>query len=113
MPILPELQAALDAASRHSVFIQNNERGTNCWSYRGAARAVMKVREAIGAQGYDIHCWHYNAACELVEAGCGDDLVAAVTGQSPAMVLHSTRKVRQKHRAILAQQKRTEQKRNV
>lgn len=57
--------------------------------------------------------WRFNAACELVEAGCGDDLVASVTGQSPAMVLHYTKKVRQKIRAVRAQQKRTEQKQNV
>ena len=43
-----------------------------------------------------------------VEAGWGDDLVAAVTGQSPAMVLHYTKKVRQKFRAIQAQQRRLE-----
>ncbi len=108
VPILDELQAALDVASRHSVFILTNERGTNCWSYRGASAAVRKVREQIGALGYDIHSWRYNAACELVEAGCSDDLVAAVTGQSPAMVLHYTKKVRQKVRAIEAQQMRTE-----
>lgn len=114
VPILPELQVALSAASRHSVFILTNERGTNRWSYRGASQAVRNVRERIGALlGYDIHSWRYNAACELVEAGCGDDLVAAVTGQSPAMVLHYTKKVRQKYRAIQAQQKRTEQKQNV
>lgn len=108
VPILPELQAALDAASRHSVFILTNERGTNRWSYRGASAAVRGVRERIGALDYDIHSWRYNAACELVEAGCGDDLVAAVTGQSPAMVLHYTKKVRQKVRAIEAQKMRTE-----
>ncbi|MCE8513571.1 tyrosine-type recombinase/integrase [Ruegeria pomeroyi] len=113
VPILPELHAALGAASRHSVFILTNERGTNRWSYRGASQAVRNVRERIGAVDYDIHSWRYNAACELVEAGCSDDLVAAVTGQSPAMVLHYTKKVRQKIRAIQAQQKRTEQKRNV
>lgn len=113
VPILPELQAALDAASRHSLFLLTNDRGTNRWSYRGASQAVLKVRQQIGAADYDIHSWRYNAACELVEAGCGDDLVAAVTGQSPAMVLHYTRKVRQRVRAIQAQQKRTEQKRNV
>lgn len=106
VPILPELQAALDAASRHSVYILTNERGTNRWSYRGASAAVRKVRERIGALGYDIHSWRYNAACELVEAGCSDDLVAAVTGQSPAMVLHYTKKVRQKVRAIEAQRMR-------
>jgi len=113
LPILPELQATLNAASRHSVFLLTNERGTNRWSYRGASQAVRNVRERIGALSYDIHSWRYNAACELVEAGCSDDLVAAVTGQSPAMVLHYTKKVRQKFRAIQAQQKRTEQKQNV
>lgn len=108
VPILDKLQLALDAASRYSVFILTNERGTNRWSYRGASAAVRNVREQIGALGYDIHSWRYNAACELVEAGCSDDLVAAVTGQSPAMVLHYTKKVRQKVRAIEAQQMRTQ-----
>lgn len=108
VPILPELQAALNVASRHSVYILTNERGTNRWSYRGASAAVRKVRERIGALGYDIHSWRYNAACELVEAGCGDDLVASITGQSPAMVLHYTKKVRQKVRALKAQQKRAQ-----
>jgi len=42
-----------------------------------------------------------------------NDLIAAVTGQSPAMVLHYTKKVRQRIRAIRAQQMRTEQKQNV
>ena len=49
VPILPELQAALDAASRHSVFLLTNEQGTNRWSYRGASAAVRAVRERIGA----------------------------------------------------------------
>ncbi len=110
VPVLAELQAALDAASRHSVFILTNERGTNRWSYRGASQAVRKVREAIGAVKYDIHSWRYNAACELLEAGCNDDLIAAVTGQSPAMVLHYTKKLRQRMRAAQAQQMRSERR---
>ncbi|WP_375553747.1 tyrosine-type recombinase/integrase [Roseovarius mucosus] len=111
VPILPELQAALDVASRHSVYILTNEQGTNRWSYRGASAAVRKVREQIGAVAYDIHSWRYNAACELLEAGCGDDLIAAVTGQSPAMVQHYTKKVRQRIRAVQAQQMRIGQRR--
>ncbi len=110
VPILPELQTALDAAKRNSVFILTNERGTNRWSYRGASAAVRNVRKRIGALDYDIHSWRYNAACELVQAGCSDDLVASVTGQSPAMVLHYTKKVRQKARALQAQQQRTKRK---
>jgi integrase len=108
VPILADLQAALDAASRHSVFILTNERGTNRWSYRGASQAVRNVRERIGAVDYDIHSWRYNAACELLEAGCGDDLIAAVTGQSSAMVQHYTKKVRQRMSALRAQQMRQE-----
>ena len=108
VPILAELQAALDAASRHSVYLLTNERGTNRWSYRGASAAVRAVRERVGALDYDIHSWRYNAACELVEAGCSDDLVAAVTGQSPAMVLHYTKRVRQRVRAQEAQRKRSD-----
>ena len=110
VPILPELQTALNAASRHSMFILTNERGTNRWSYRGASQAVRNVRKKIGAVAYDIHSWRYNAACELLEAGCEDDLIAAVTGQSPAMVLHYTKKVRQKLRAVQAQQMRLDQR---
>lgn len=60
-----------------------------------------------------IHSWRYNAATELLEAGCEDDLIAAVTGQSPAMVQHYTKKVRQKIRAVQALRMRTEQKQNV
>lgn len=108
VPILAELQASLESASRHSVFILTNEKGTNRWSYRGASQAVRNVRMQIGALGYDIHSWRYNAACELVEAGCSDDLVAAITGQSPAMVLHYTKKTRQKTRAKEAQRRRSD-----
>ncbi|MFK7869849.1 MAG: tyrosine-type recombinase/integrase [Roseobacter sp.] len=111
VPILSELQAALDIASRHSVFILTNERGTNRWSYRGASAAVRAVRDRIGALDYDIHSWRYNAACELLEAGCSDDLIAAVTGQSPAMVQHYTKKVRQRIRAVRAQKMRTDRSR--
>ncbi len=32
VPILPELQAALDAASRHSIYLLTNEHGANRWS---------------------------------------------------------------------------------
>lgn len=80
------------SASRHSVYILTNERGTNRWSYRGASAAVRWVGDRSGALDFDIPSWRYNAACDLVRAGCSDDLVGAVTGQSPAMVLHYTKK---------------------
>jgi hypothetical protein len=68
----------------------------------------------VGPTGYG----HYRQMISLgfdccVVAPCSDDLVAAVTGQSPAMVQHYTKKPRQKIKAIQAQQKRTEQKQKV
>lgn len=113
VPILPELQAALDVTPKRALYILTTEDGSRRWSYRGASHAVRAIRQEIGALDYDIHSWRYNSACELLEAGCEDDLIAAVTGQSPAMVLHYTKKVRQKMRAIQAQRMRTEQKQNV
>ena len=44
----------------------------------------------------------------LLLAGCDDDLIAAVTGQSRRMVEHYTSHVRQRARAIEAQRRRTE-----
>lgn len=51
VPILPELQFALDAASRHSVFILTNQKGTNCWSYRGA------LPKRLGKSGQRLARW--------------------------------------------------------
>jgi integrase len=67
---------------------------------------MRAARKAIGAEEYDLHSLRYTAAAELLLAGCGDDLIAAVTGQSRAMVEHYTRHVRQRHRAKQAQEKR-------
>ncbi|WP_299632018.1 tyrosine-type recombinase/integrase [uncultured Roseobacter sp.] len=106
VPIVPALQKALDSAPRRGIYILTNHRATNRWSYRGASQAIRNIREKIGAQGYDIHSWRYNAACELLEAGCSDDLIAAVTGQSPQMVMHYTQQIRQRVRAIEAQRRR-------
>ncbi|MCA0846069.1 tyrosine-type recombinase/integrase [Salipiger thiooxidans] len=106
VPLTAPLRAALDAAEKRSVFILTNHAGTGPWSYRGASDAVMKVRKDIGAEAHDIHALRHTAATELVIAGCSDELVAAVTGQSPAMVAHYTKTARQKVRAIKAQEKR-------
>jgi integrase len=51
VPILSELLAALEAASRHHAFILTNERGANRRSCRGASAAVRKVRDQIGSLG--------------------------------------------------------------
>ena len=106
VPLTPHLRAALDAAERRSIFILTNERGSAPWSYRGAHQAVMKVRREIGAEDHDIHSLRYSAASELLILGADDDVIAAITGQSPEMVRHYTKGTRQKVRALKAKELR-------
>lgn len=106
VPLTDRLRASLSATQKRPGFILTNAAATGPWSYRGASQAVRKVREQIGALDYDIHALRYSAASELALAGCSDELIASVTGQSPAMVARYTATVRQKVRAIKAQEKR-------
>lgn len=106
LPFTPHLLAALNAAKRRNLTILTSQHGKGAWSYRGAAGAMKSAREAVGAEAYDNHGLRYTAAVELLLAGCDDDTIAAVTGQSPAMVRHYTRHVRQRVRAEEAQKRR-------
>ncbi|MBJ2153950.1 hypothetical protein JC607_24220 [Paracoccus sp. IB05] len=69
------------------------------------------MREAIGAEKYDIHGLRYAAAAELAAAGCSDELIASITGhKTSAIVAKYAGPARQKARAKAAQIKRgTEQ----
>ncbi|WP_370584775.1 integrase [Paracoccus sp. IB05] len=69
------------------------------------------MREAIGAEKYDIHGLRYAAAAELAVAGCSDELIASITGyKTSAMVAKYAGPARQKAREKAAQIKRgTEQ----
>lgn len=106
VPFTPHLQAALAQAQRRNLTILTSQDGSGPWSYRGAADAMMAVRVKIGAEAYDIHSLRYTAAAELLMAGCSDELIGAVTGQTAVMVAHYTKAVRQKVRAIQAQETR-------
>lgn len=103
VPLTDRLRDALSATEKRSVFILTNHAATGPWSYRGASQAVRAVRQQIGALDHDIHSLRYSAASELALAGCTDELISSVTGQSPAMVARYTATVRQKVRAIKAQ----------
>lgn len=106
VPLTSHLRAALHTTQRRSVYILTNQTATGPWSYRGASQAIRNVREAIGALDYDIHSLRYSAASELLIAGADDDVIAAITGQSAAMVAHYTRSTRQKVRAMKAKDMR-------
>ncbi|MGR3823852.1 MAG: site-specific integrase [Salipiger marinus] len=111
IPVTQHLAAALAATERRSLFILTKDmskaKRPGQWEYRGAADAMRAARVAIGAEAYDLHGLRYTAASELLLAGCDDELIASVTGQSAAMVRHYTRHIRQRVRARQAQEKRT------
>lgn len=106
VPLTPHLRAALEALPRTDMGFLTKERGEGRLSYRMASKAMREARDEIGAQAYDTHGLRYTAAVELLRAGCSDELIASVTGQSQRMVEHYTRHVRQRTRAAAAQKKR-------
>ncbi|KZY05227.1 MULTISPECIES: tyrosine-type recombinase/integrase [unclassified Sulfitobacter] len=106
VPLTPHLAKALDALPRSDVAFLTKINGPGRLSYRMAAEAMRAARKAIEAEEYDTHALRYTAAVELCRAGCSDELIAAVTGQSQRMVEHYTRHVRQRVRATEAQKRR-------
>ena len=106
VPLTAHLRAALDALPRTDLAFLPKAKGAGRLSYRMAAQAMRDARAEIGAEDYDTHGLRYTAAVELLKAGCSDELIASVTGQSIRMVEHYTRHVRQRMRATEAQKKR-------
>lgn len=110
VPFTQYLSAALDATPRASLFIlakdMSKTKTPGPWAYRSASQAMRKARIAIGAADYDLHGLRYTAAAELMAAGCDQETIAAVTGQSEAMVKHYTRATRQKVLALRAKEAR-------
>lgn len=106
VPFTPRLRAVLAATPKIGVTLCAHGRGRPM-SYRAAAQRIMDVRRDIGAEAYDIHSLRYSAAAELAQAGCSDELIAAVTGHATAaMVRKYSGAARQKVRAIEAQARR-------
>ena len=123
IPMTEHLRAALAAADRHkgALFIlakdMSKTKVPGPWAYRSASQAMRKARKAVGALDFDLHALRYTAGVELLLAGCDDDQIASITGQSLDMVRHYTRHARQRARAEQAQKireiglaNRTEQK---
>jgi site-specific recombinase XerD len=67
----------------------------------------MAVRRKIGAEAFDLYGLRHTTASALVEAGCSDEIVAAVLGhKSLRTVPIYTASVRQAERAKQAMEKR-------
>jgi integrase len=82
IPILPALQAALDQTPRINSYILNSERGTPFVDASSLSGAIRRTLKEIDVEDHSGHGLRVSAACALKEAGCSDDLVAAITGHT-------------------------------
>lgn len=103
IPVHRELAAVIAEMPTDALtYLSRNGRQWNQESFRTAWRREVpkKIKEA----GLVFHGLRKSAVVTLLEAGCTDAEVAAITGQSRQMVEHYARKVNQQHlakRAIL------------
>lgn len=102
IPIHRDLRPVLDTIPRRAVTILTNSEGRP-WtgdgfsaSWRKAAPAVLKQHRFV------LHGLRKSAVCMLLEAGCSDAEVAAITGQSREIIAHYARQVNQKRLAARA-----------
>ncbi len=105
IPAHQKLLAVLDGIERTSVQILDNTRGVP-WKPDGFRSSWQKALSgplaAIREAGLVFHGLRKSAVVTLLEAGCTDAEVAAITGQSRQMIEHYSRQVNQKKLAAAA-----------
>lgn len=105
IPAHQKLLAALNSADRRSVQILTNSRGLP-WTQDGFrtswSKALVGPLAAISDAGFVFHGLRKSAVVMLLEAGCTDAEVSAITGQSRQMVEHYSRQVNQRKLAASA-----------
>jgi integrase len=78
----PALRPVLDQTPRINEYILNSDRGRPFASSNALSKAVGRTLKEIGVKDHSGHGLRVSAACALKEAGCSDDLVAAITGHT-------------------------------
>jgi len=105
IPCHKELRMELESMPRVADTILIGDRGGPLEADSLSA-AVRKQLRAIGVKGYVIHGLRKNAAVELINAGCSDPQVMAITGHKTAdMVAHYSKKRDQRELASAAMEK--------
>lgn len=80
-------RSLLETTSRINDFILNSERGEPFTDAKGLASVIRRTLETIGVEDHSGHGLRVTAACNLKEAGCTDDEVAAITGHTDMRTL--------------------------
>jgi integrase len=87
IPIDPELKRVLDQAPRINGYILNSVAGRPYANSQTLSKAIARTLRSIGVKDHSGHGLRVTAACILKEAGCDDDLVAAITGHTEMKTL--------------------------
>ena len=108
VPLNAKALSLIERTPKHGMTIITTSKRYNYrpLAYRSAQQQIQQVREEIGAMDFDIHSLRYSAACELAEAGCTDEEIGSITGQTVQTVKHYTKSVRQKASAMVAMRAR-------
>ncbi len=106
IPIHRDLKFVLDKMPRRSVKILTNQSGVP-WTKDGFKSQWAHQMECIELEsgichGMVFHGLRKSAVCMLLEAGCSDAMVSAITGQSRAMVEHYSHEINQRRLAVTA-----------
>lgn len=100
IPLHKDLRAVLDAIPRRAVTILTSTEGTP-WTKDGF-KATWNKHKPAAAKGLVFHGLRKSAVVTLLECGCTDAEVAAITGQSRDMVEHYAKQVNQQRLAAAA-----------
>jgi integrase len=105
IPCHKELRVELENMPRIAETILVGDRGAALMADSLSAAVRKQLRE-MGVDGYVIHGLRKNAAVELINAGCSDPQVTAITGHKTAdMVAHYSKKRDQRELASAAMDK--------
>jgi integrase len=83
----PELKRVLDQTPRINTHILNSGSARPYANSQTLSKAIKRTLRAIGVEDHSGHGLRVTAACILKEAGCNDDLVAAITGHTEMKTL--------------------------
>jgi integrase len=102
IPMHRDLAAIIDQIPKRAVTILTNT-GSRPWTMNGWQSSWLKYKSPLVREGkFVFHGLRKSAVVTLLEAGCTDAEVAAVTGQSRAMIEHYARMVNQQRLARAA-----------
>ena len=112
IPLHPVMQDLLGIIPRRALVIFTTKTGRP-WKLDHLRHEFKRVLTKIGHPQYSRHGLRKNAVNNLLEAGCSEKQVSAVTGMSPQMVEHYSRRVDQRRLAEQAIRKLIENERRT